>query len=303
MNGSDFDPDGLLREADEAWREAHPGGEELVEYAGGALYRFEEIREHLEVCDDCSAVVQELLSAEQPEALPPEELDLAWKQIEARFDGSAPADDASRDAGPVETRPTAGRTRFFALAAAVALVLFLASLVALSWRASRSEVHSLAQQLAAERRQRATDSDQLEEAQQQLAQSRQKVADLQESWRRAIEPHGNVPLLEWPTRRRGRGGAPPAEVPEIEVKPGVQQFVALLEDPSERTFGAYRLVVRDGSGHEVSTMDGLRRTRYGNFVVVLSRQAFPDAQRLELTIEGVDDHHTTPLASYAIRLR
>ena len=301
MTGSDFDPDGFLREADEAWRDAHPGAEELVAYADGALHRFEEIRDHLEVCEECSELVEQL-AAGQPEAPTPEQVELAWRQTEARFEAQGVADDAQRDAGQRETRLTPGRGRLFALAAAFVLLVVLASLVALSWRTGRSEVHSLERQLAAERGQRATARGQLQETRQQLAHSRQQVAELRQERERAIEPHANVPLLEWPTRRLQRGGPAPAEIPVIGLKPGVEQFVALLEDPSQRTFASYRLVVRDGSGHEVATVDDLQKTPYGNCVVLLSRQAFPDAQRLELTLEGVDDHHATRLASYAIRL-
>lgn len=180
--------------------------------------------------------------------------------------------------------------------------MLLASLVALSWRTSRSEVHSLEQQLAAERGQSTTARGELQETRQQLAQSQQQVAELRQERKRAIAPQANVPLLEWPTRRLSRGGPAPAAATAISVKPGVEQFVALLEDPSQRTFASYRLVVKDGSGREVATVDDLQKTPYGNFVVLLSRQAFPEAHRLELTLEGVDDHHATPVGSYAIRL-
>lgn len=301
----------------------HLQDEELIAYLREPLDAEdrERIEKHLVYCAACR---EEFLSvraffepaeAEEP-TVSPQEIARGWHEFWQRVAGLGAAEAAQPTPGKFRFlgRGLPGLGKFSWLEFALAAGLLVAVGVAGLWtvRLERQQQHLVSSLQQEQQRTRALEQEN-ERLKEQLERQREEqeraLQRLDESWRarheteiaRLREPDLNLPLYDLFSQealvRAGRTDA----INRITIPPTARRFGVILNGEGQPDYPHYELEIVDRRGHVVWKGRGLRRDRYGNFVLALDRTFLkPGEYRLHLF--GRQQGQRSRIAQYILLL-
>ncbi len=253
-----------------AARGDHPAVEHLTDYHYGRLSAVEEVvlKEHLALCRDCVALLRDCAGFEdladtEGQRIPTDKL---RESLRARLG-------IRREVAGARRRWSEAWWCSPRLARAAAAVLLAVSVV-------------LTASLIVARRQN--------------DRSAALVAELRGSLASLRLPQLNPPSVD--LSPRGLLRAEPRDSPPVVLPEGSEMFVLTLNVADPEEYPGYRLQILAGDGEEVWVGDGLERTRFGNFRVVLTRHLLPSGD-YRLKLFGLRDEEAALIGEFPVSVR
>ncbi len=282
----------LLRaqfEAENAELDGHPEPERLEGLDRGELGTEEErkVREHLSLCPACADYVLALgdlqhLGARGAEEVTSEEMHSAWSLLRQRLPRTP--------AAPWARQPGARSLLAAVLAIAVFGLAFWCWRLYLGERQWQDAASELTARLELEREHSAGLSARSLEQGGRIAALEGELATL-------LRPQINTPVLDL-VPRLARG--PREALPQI---PSDATFFTLVVEPKDgRTFPSYAAELVDADGQSLGTIEGLRRTEYGNLTLSLTRQTLPSGE-IRLRLYGLEGGRTVECGDYVFSIQ